>query len=116
MEPLRGSLSLGQSDLEPGTQFQSLVAVDVGDDEAAPAAESYASPDELRKTALDRMRTPAGQGASCASITAPNAIGSVRSCIVSKTISLGKRFRDLKYIFEFRMAVSCGRPSHFRAR
>jgi hypothetical protein len=52
MEPLRGSLSLGQRDLEPSTKFQSLVAVDVGDDEAAPAAESHASPDELRRRRL----------------------------------------------------------------
>src|SRR6202048_3413116 len=33
-------------------------------------------------------------------IAALNDIGSVRSCVVSNSISLGKRFRDLKYIFE----------------
>src|SRR5580693_758465 len=47
--------------------------------------------------ALDGMQT--GRRTSCAWITVPNAIGSVRSCVVSNSISLGKRFRYLKEIF-----------------
>jgi hypothetical protein len=63
--------------------------------------------DDARSTlvaALDNLpaaiRMPAGRRTSCAWITVPNAIGFVRSCVVSNSISLGKRFRYLKKIFE----------------
>src|ERR1700722_7727240 len=50
--------------------------------------------------ALDGIQMPAGRRTSCAWITAPNAIGSVRSCDLSSWYSLGKSFRYLKQSLE----------------
>src|ERR1700722_6381266 len=87
-----------------------LVVIDVGDDEAAGSRrdKSHTSHPARRiaKIALDGMRMSVGQRTSGAWITAPNAIGSAPSFVVSKTISLGKRFRDLKNVFRWRSRVA----------
>src|SRR6202048_1858760 len=79
-----------------------LVAVDVGDDEAAGGGhdKNHSSPENCEEGAWTEFGCWRVERFLVHGIAALNDIGSGRSCVVSNSISLGKRFRNLKYIFE----------------
>ena len=79
-----------------------LVVIEVGHDEAAGCSHdgSHTSPDELRRSPLMECGCRWVEGLLVHGIAAHKAIGSTRSCVVSNSHSLGKRFRGLKYFFE----------------
>src|ERR1700722_12207492 len=93
-----------------------LVVIEVGHDEAAGGSHdrSHTSPDELRRSPLMECGCRWVEGLLVHGIAAHKAIGSTRSCVVSNSHSLGKRFRCLNISSKcIEMAVSRGRPSDY---